>query len=150
MPFMEVLSIKGAPSLHAIACANIAGFPFHLMARRAIRAICMNAVDYVPPQGPLVAFMFNAFDHIILVDVLKKILDAAMGSVDPSYLLYKNPRYRDTVVANSHFSRIDTYFGTRVNMRSCYPGTLRRGPIPFRALRTGFGLRTTRPRRESR
>ena len=111
LPFIEVLGVEVDRQLHNIASRNIAAYPGERMICCDVKSICMNATEWSPPTGPLVVFMFNPFDQIILAPVLRQISAAIASVSQPSYLVYKNPKHNETVLSDGHFSCIENLFG---------------------------------------
>ena len=110
-PFIEIRGVEADKLLHDIACRNIAAFPRDRMACRKVVSICMNAAEWTPPTGPLVAFMCNPFDQIILAPVLRQISSATGHVPQTSYIIYKNPVHHKTVLSDGNFSCIENLLG---------------------------------------
>jgi hypothetical protein len=110
-PFINVRGIEASKSLHRIACSNIATYPADLVACRDVKSICGDAADYIPDPGPLVIFMFNPFDQVILDKVLQTISVRSAGKAEPSYLIYKNPEHHMTVMHSGCFAHMETLLG---------------------------------------
>lgn len=120
-PFIEIRGIEGDRQLHDIACRNIAAFPRDRMACRKVESICMNVTEWDPQTGPLVAYMYNPFDQIILATVLRRILLRPLTSPQASYLIYLNPVHHETVLSNGHFSCIENLTGGKLRIYKISP-----------------------------
>jgi len=107
-PFIEVIGIEVVATLHETACRNVAAFPRHLMKCHDVKSLCMNATKYQPPSGPLVVFMYNPFDEVIMERVLDQ-LSSFSESSDQVYLVYRNPKQHGTIL--SRFSFVNSFFG---------------------------------------
>jgi SAM-dependent methyltransferase len=78
-PFKQILGVEFAPALHDIAVRNIASYRNPEQRCRNIQAICADAVEYQPPDGPLMCFFYNPFKPPVFdlfLTNLKRSLDA--------------------------------------------------------------------------
>ena len=101
--FQRIVGVERSPHLNSIACGNIATFQNPAQRCRAIESLSMDARDFAPPSGPIVVFIFNAFER----DVMQRIVDNLARSYDedprPVYLLYFHPRWNDVVASAACF-----------------------------------------------
>lgn len=109
-PFAAIRGVEASHTLHEIAVANIARIPPNRMARSDVAAVEANAAQYRPERAPLVAFMFNPFDEVVLAPALDRIADAAARSAEPSYLVYKNPQHSEMVDSRLEFTLRSAFF----------------------------------------
>jgi hypothetical protein len=86
-PFKEVLGIEFAEQLHEIAVQNIRSYRGRLRCR-TVRSLCLDAVDFILPGGPLLLHFFNPFPGPVLQRVLSNIVAAAgsSGSIRLAFL----------------------------------------------------------------
>jgi SAM-dependent methyltransferase len=104
LPFARVLGVELNPRLHAVACANLARFapaptystPELLLADAA--AFPWPDQLELPPQGPLLLFLYNPFARPVLRELLRRVqrelVRSALGEVS---LLYINPELDDEI-----------------------------------------------------
>jgi SAM-dependent methyltransferase len=109
MPFREVVGVELNPTLARIAQKNLTRWRAAGRARSPMRTVCGDAVEFVFPSGPCLAFLFNPFG----ATVLRRLLGAATksfadrpGQFD---LLYANNEQETVLEATSGFTRL--YFG---------------------------------------
>ncbi|MFY0610034.1 MAG: hypothetical protein JXQ99_00810 [Hyphomicrobiaceae bacterium] len=113
-PFMRITGIEAAECMHQTACANIAKYASAKPACTAITSICIDAAAFVPSRHPVVVYMYNPFDEIILRDVLDQLGKAASDNSLPSYLIYRNPVQHKAVVTHNLFQHVGSVFGDRI------------------------------------
>jgi hypothetical protein len=70
-PFRKIVGVDFSRLLHVSAVANIGSFRSPTQRCRDITAVCGDAMQFEPPQAPLVCFFFNPFD----APTWRKILD---------------------------------------------------------------------------
>ena len=92
LPFRDVIGIEFSPVLHEAAVANLRAF--HSADRRCgeMNAVCVDATEYSPPDGPLVCFFFNPFAPEVWVKVLEKLQSSWEAEPRPLYIVYANQR----------------------------------------------------------
>ena len=115
-PFRAVRGVEAAPSLHDAAEANIRAFPQDRLACADVRSVCMNAAEYRPDGGPLIVYLFNPFDEVILAPVLDRIGEAFAAGPGPSYVIYKNPQHEELVATRDDLTLVDRHLGGTVKV----------------------------------
>ena len=92
LPFRNVIGIEFSQALHEAALANLRNF--HSTDRRCgeMSAVCGDAIEYRPPNGPLVCFFFNPFSPEVWVKVLEKLQSSWEAEPRPLYVVYTNQR----------------------------------------------------------
>lgn len=83
--FGRIIGVEFAPALAAIARRNA---PF-------AEVVVGDAAEYLFPGGPLVVFLYNPFDEVVLQRVVPHMPEC--------YIVYINPRH-DDVFANAQFT----------------------------------------------
>jgi hypothetical protein len=96
-PYRRIIGVEFSEKLHAIACANIAAY--HPADQRCARleAICGDAGAFDPPEGPLVIYLYNAFDAVILRRVAARLGASLAAAPRDVILLYVNPVHRSVL-----------------------------------------------------
>lgn len=106
LPFREVVGVELNPTLARIARKNAMLWHAAGRARSPIRMECGDAVEFVFPDGPCLAFLFNPFGAPVLRRLLKalaKDFAARPGCLD---LLYINNEQESVLEQQKGFSRL--------------------------------------------
>jgi hypothetical protein len=72
-PFSRVIGVEVSPTLHRIACDNIAAFRRRVPTSPEIKSIRMDVADFRLPLEPCVLFFFNPFDESVFQSVLDNV-----------------------------------------------------------------------------
>jgi hypothetical protein len=72
-PFKAVIGLEFAPVLHRIAETNIQTYRNPACRCRAVRTLCMDAVEFELPREPAILYFFNPFSEAVLSAVLKQV-----------------------------------------------------------------------------
>ena len=91
--FARSIGVEFAPELHKVALANADRFAAVGGASRRCEMVLGDAGSYVPPPGPIFAYIYNSFGPIILREVLDR-LERRAAAGDPVIAVYVNPRHR--------------------------------------------------------
>lgn len=129
-PFRRIVGVEYAPLLHQTAVRNIAAYRSPTQRCRDIVALEQDALDFAPPDGPLLCFFFNPFDAPTLRAVLYRLRAAAQHPVRPVYVVYVN--LRDVAEMASVFDGMgffEPFVRTRRYLILASPGALG-APIP--------------------
>lgn len=109
-PFRAVIGVELNPTLARIGRRNIAVWRKSELARAPLRMACCDVVEFEPPPGPCVAFMFNPFGGPVLRSLLKhwdrslaRRADHRAGLLD---ILYVNNEQEDVLLQQMHFKRL--------------------------------------------
>jgi SAM-dependent methyltransferase len=103
-PFRRIIGVEFSESLHRIARDNVASLGEDAS---RVELVHMDATEFDPPSGPLVAYFFSPFSAEILTRVLARITDSSERSVDPTYVVITGPPELAEVVEESGFERVD-------------------------------------------
>lgn len=95
-PFARIIGVEFARELHEAALANLARLP----SERRIELIHGDAATYSLPEGPLLLFIYNAFDRPLMSRVAACTLDAWRSAPRPLRVLLVNPVLADVWVAS--------------------------------------------------
>lgn len=91
--FARAIGVEFAPELHEVAEANADRFLAAGGAPRRCEMVLGDAGSYVPPAGPLFAYIYNSFGPVILREVLARLKSHAANA--PVFIAYVNPRHRE-------------------------------------------------------
>jgi SAM-dependent methyltransferase len=100
-PFAKIVGIELSAHLHRIAEENVKRFRPATQQCTKIELHCMDALDYVYDDKPLVLFLFDPFGR----DVLKRVLDTLEASLRAAprdaYVVYVYPQFEDLLRGSS-------------------------------------------------
>lgn len=104
--FAHTIGVEFAPELHEVAERNAALFEKAGGAARRSEMILGDAGSYEPPEGPLFAYIYNAFGPVILREALER-LEARAAAGQTIVALYVNPRHRETFEENGRWRIVE-------------------------------------------
>jgi SAM-dependent methyltransferase len=107
-PFKRIVGVELSPALSAIALQNSRTFRSKTQACTSIAVTCGDAADFVFPADPLVVYLFNPFDAIVLARVMSRLVESIDEHPRDVWLVYHHPRHRDVVEASGAFQRLFT------------------------------------------
>lgn len=92
--FARVVGVEFAPELCAIARANARRFVERGGADRPVEIVQGDAGAYLPPAGPLFAYLYNPFGPVVLAEVVAR-LEACAAAGAPVWVAYVDPRHAE-------------------------------------------------------
>lgn len=91
-PFKKVIGLEFARELHEIARQNVERYPPHLR-RSEIELVLGDALEFIPPAGNLVLYLYDPFEAPLTRQVIARIREFRRGrDVVVAYVWSKNPR----------------------------------------------------------
>jgi SAM-dependent methyltransferase len=120
LPFREVVGVELNPVLATTAQKNAKTWQMHGFAKSPIRIVCQDAVEFVFPQNPCVAFLFNPFREP-LVRTLKRHMERSFTS---------RPGQIDVLYANNEFASV---FERNLHWREMWRGDVALSPGDYAA-----------------
>jgi SAM-dependent methyltransferase len=99
LPFRQVVGLEISRALHEIARDNLARVDTTEFVCRDVRLVCGDAATYRFPRGPLVAYLYNPFDAIVLTTVVDRLIAPPLR---PLAIVYHTPVERETLDAHPH------------------------------------------------
>ena len=90
--FRRVIGVEFSPELHEAALRNAALFSGRLWV--IPEPICADACEFSFPADPLVVFMFNPFDGVIMKSVAANLERSLRDCPRPAYVVYVFPFQR--------------------------------------------------------
>lgn len=91
-PFKHVFGVEMTPRLHEIAESNTQKFRAHNPRATPMTLSCGDAMQFVLPEGNLVAYLYNPFDAVLMAKFLSSMIDAAADR--QLLVVYVNPLHR--------------------------------------------------------
>jgi hypothetical protein len=91
-PFRRIVGVEFAPRLHEVAVNNLGVFRSPEQRCRALEAVCADALEWEPPNEPLLCFFFNPFDDATMERVVTRVARSRRDAPRDIYLLYVNIR----------------------------------------------------------
>jgi SAM-dependent methyltransferase len=89
-PFRRVIGVELLSALHQIAQQNIAKYGEEPRRCSNVESQCLNAVDFVIPDGPVVVYLFNPLGEVNLMKVVENLNRSLKKNPRPAYVLYHN------------------------------------------------------------
>ncbi|MGB1129098.1 MAG: hypothetical protein ACPG4K_03530 [Haloferula sp.] len=90
--------------------------------RQRINLLGTDALDYTPPAGSSVFFLFNPFDQDTLSAVMERIHGVHHDHPAPRYLIYYNPWHRELLDQHAGFELMEEGSFARVwKLKRYYP-----------------------------
>ena len=106
MPFRSVIGVELNPTLIRIARRNLALWRKAARARAPMRLVCGDATEFVFPDGPCLAFLFNPFGAAVMRRFLKNVARGFVGRRGEFDLLYVNNEQEGVLEAMRGFVRL--------------------------------------------
>ncbi len=105
-PYAKIVGIELSDHLHEIAAENVTRFapPSQQCANFELR--CMNVVDYVFGDEPVVLFLFDPFGREVLEKVVAN-LEASLGATPrEAYVVYICPQFEDVLQRSTVLTKL--------------------------------------------
>jgi SAM-dependent methyltransferase len=97
LPFARIVGVEFSAKLVAVARANIAAYRPPDQRCRRIDVICGDAAAVALPERPLVIYLYNPFDDVILGRVADRLAASLAQSPRALWLIYVNPVHRNVL-----------------------------------------------------
>jgi SAM-dependent methyltransferase len=108
LPFKRALGVELSFALHEIARQNCRTFRSRRQACTHIQMLYGDAADFAFPAEPLVIYLFDSFDDVVLSRVLANLITSVQEHPRDVLLIYHNPQHRDVIEASGAFERVLT------------------------------------------
>ena len=105
-PFRRIVGVELSRSLSDLAQRNCKSFRSKKKACGNFEVLCRDAAEFTFPNGPLVIYMFNPFDDVVLAQMLSKLASAIRQQACQIFLIYNNPLHRNVVCSSGPFERV--------------------------------------------
>jgi SAM-dependent methyltransferase len=97
-PFREVIGVEISPELNRIARSNITRYvEASLNVRPPMASINADATAFPWPPGPLLVYMWNAFEEPVMRQVFDNLRASLLDRPRPLYLVYMHPELESTL-----------------------------------------------------
>jgi SAM-dependent methyltransferase len=103
-PFKRVVGLEASPALADLARRNCATFRSNRQACHDIDVLCEDAAEFTFPDAPLVIYMFNPFDGVVLSQVLANLERSLRLHPRDAFLIYYNPSHAAVLDRSSAFT----------------------------------------------
>lgn len=87
--FKQIIGVEFLPELHHAAEENIRKFVAEHKPPMQIQSLCMDALDFQYPAGPLVVYLFNPFLEPVFAAVLGNLRQSWEQGPRPVYVAYR-------------------------------------------------------------
>lgn len=88
--FRRIIGVEYSATLNRIARANVSRFK----SSATVELVTGSAGDYCFPAGPLLVYLYNPFDDVVLAQVVERIQSAIADEGGPIHVWYLNPVHR--------------------------------------------------------
>ena len=90
-PFRKIVGIEFSADLNDVARRNVHAFRSHRRQCRDIELLCIDALQYALPEGPVVCYFYNPFDREVMERVVDRVVQSCRENPREVYVLYANP-----------------------------------------------------------
>lgn len=108
LPFRKIVGVEYSAKLNEIAQANIRRYSNPKMRCRDLTTLCVDAVDYPIPDGPLIFYLHNPFSEDVMVRVMANIESSIRKSPREVIVMSYNPVVEDILDQVDWLVRIRT------------------------------------------
>ncbi|MDB6123605.1 MAG: hypothetical protein JWQ71_2598 [Pedosphaera sp.] len=91
-PFRKVIGVEFSEELHAIAVSNIRQCRAEDRKCGEIELLCMDVADYHLPETPLVIFLNNPFERLMMANFVEKVKQSFASHPRRLVVLYFEPK----------------------------------------------------------
>jgi SAM-dependent methyltransferase len=105
-PFRAVVGVELNPALVRLARRNMTRWRRVAKPQAPMRLVCADAVDYVLPNGPCAAFLFNPFGATVMRRLLKGMARSFAGRPGQLDILYVNNEQESVLEGQPGFVRL--------------------------------------------
>ena len=99
LPFARVIGVEYSAPLCAIARRNLEAAQRRAPAGAPVEIHCCDAADYAFEHDEDVLYLFNPFDHVVLVRVLENLRSSLRRAPRRLWLVYHFPRWHEVIAA---------------------------------------------------
>jgi hypothetical protein len=105
-PLKRIVGLELSRAVYEVGLRNCRTFRSRTQACRNVEILHGDAADFAFPDEPLVIYLFNSFDEVVLARVLERLADSLAKHPRDVLLIYHNPRHRDVVASFGMFDRV--------------------------------------------
>ncbi|MCE5280274.1 MAG: class I SAM-dependent methyltransferase [Planctomycetaceae bacterium] len=105
-PFKRIIGVEFAREMHLVAVRNIAIYHSPTQKCTRLESVCADAVAFDLPDCPLVCFLNNPFDDVIMDKWLASLRRWAAGNLHGVYVVYHNCYHRALFDRSPHWQLV--------------------------------------------
>src|SRR5262245_64363776 len=105
-PVAKIVGVELSPQLHRIAEENIKRYRPASQQCTAFHLHCMNVVDYVFGQEPLVLFLADPFGRETVGSVVANLETSLSATPREAFVVYIYPQFEDLLRSSRFFRRL--------------------------------------------
>lgn len=96
-PFTEIIGVEYIAELVATARRNLERYSSTAQQCHSIRVVECDAAFFEPPAAPIVLFLYNPFDAVVLKQVLDRLGSSQSHPALRHYMIYCDPEHRSVI-----------------------------------------------------
>ena len=96
-PFRRIIGVEYARELHEVATTNVARARGKLPGIERVECVWADATKFDPPPDPLLCFLYNPFDGVVMRALLDHLMRSVSASPRDVVITYVNPVHREAV-----------------------------------------------------
>jgi SAM-dependent methyltransferase len=96
-PFRRIIGVEYARELHDVAVLNLARARAHLPGTERVECIWGDATKFDPPPDPLLCFLYNPFDGVVMRALLDRLSRSVAEMPRDVVITYLNPDHRAAI-----------------------------------------------------
>jgi len=100
-PFKKITGVELSPELANIATVNLQKYKSRRRRCAALEVVCMDAVAFPIPRGPIVCFFYNPFGEEIMARVLENLEESVRQNPRDLIIVYFYPEAEALLQKNS-------------------------------------------------
>ena len=105
--FRQIIGVEFLPELHRAAEENIRKFVAERKPSTQIQSLCMDALDFEFPAGPLVVYLFNPFPEPVFAAVLGNLRQSCFEhDPRPVYVVYRYVEFERLLAKSDWLEKI--------------------------------------------
>lgn len=104
--FKRIIGVEFMPELHHTAEENIRKFVAGHKPSAQMQSLCMDALDFAFPAGPLVVYLFNPFSEPGFAAVLRNLRQWWERHPRPLYVAYRYPEFERLLASSDWLEKI--------------------------------------------
>jgi len=96
-PFRRIIGVEYARELHDVATANVSRAHGKLPGTQRVECVRGDATKYDPPAEPLLCFLYNPFDGVVMRALLDQLSRSVAAAPRDVIITYLNPVHREAI-----------------------------------------------------
>jgi SAM-dependent methyltransferase len=108
LPFRHIIGVELSPALHKVAQNNVSIYRSPEQQCHSFELRCGDAADFMPPEMPIVCYLFQPFPAATFAAVLQRLSQSLRDAPRPMVLAYLNPLF-DSMVRDTRDFEVHCY-----------------------------------------